>query len=110
MNAVAERSRTAAGKAAAAPSAPTGLDTKDVPGYGDKDMESALTTITMQATALRDFLWESKTKAENNRDLQAASDFLIAHAIVCFIGTIADETTGSRVIGGALDWADGGLV
>ncbi len=74
----------------------------------DKDLKSALNVIAIQASTLSEFLWHAKDTAEENHDLRAANDFLVARGLAEYIGIVADESTGSTFIGGALDWAKGG--
>jgi hypothetical protein len=74
----------------------------------DKDLKSALNVIAIQASTLSEFLWHAKDAAEDNHDLRAANDFLVAQGLAEYIGIVADESTGSNFIGGALDWAKGG--
>lgn len=77
------------------------------PEKEDKNLVSALKAIATQASTLSCFLWQAKDTAEQNHDLRAANDFLVAQGLAEYIGVLADESTGSSYIGGALAWAEG---
>lgn len=77
------------------------------PEKEDKNLVSALKAIATQASTLSCFLWQAKDTAEQNHDLRAANDFLVAQGLAEYIGVLADESTGSSYIGGALSWAEG---
>lgn len=78
-------------------------------GYTTTQVELALSTIAVQAEALRDYLTQAMYRMGTVQatTTQAANDFYVASQLTVLIGSIADQMAGFTHLGSVAAWATG---
>lgn len=78
-------------------------------GYTDQQISLALSTIAVQAEALRDYLTQAMFRMgrEQAKPSEAANDFYVASQLCILIGSVADQMSGFCHLGNVASWACG---